>query len=238
MEARFSIFTLGRGLLVIPKSTELEVYDDLVNSVMLAQLVASKKLEQDPEVDWYASYVGVLDDFWLRQSRRRQDVRVSPAWSKSLFEWMVEVMNVVVPDAPEYLNTTLRQVLASTALTELPGSVQSDCAAAVVADPPSTSAAQVRRVLWLILVPQSPTSFSSVFVEFKTRQQSDFDPWQRFQTDKVEGAVTLRFAQASLCEFLFQPARRAIALKVKDRLDASLRPLDAFAISRSGEVQS
>ena len=237
MEARFSIFTLGRGLLVIPKSTELEVYDDLVNSVMLAQLVASKKLEQDPEVDWYASYVGVLDDFWLRQFKRRQDVRVSPAWSKSLFEWMVEVMSVVVPDAPEYMNTTLRQVLASTSRTELPGSVQSGCAAAVVTAPSLTSATQLRRVLWLIILPQSATSFSSAFIEFKTRQQSDFDPWQRFQADKVEGAVTLRFAQASLCEFLFQPARRAIALKVKNKLDANLRPLDASAVTCSKKVQ-
>ena len=231
METTCSIFVLGRALLVLPEKSQTTAYADLINSVLLAQLVANREVKNDAQANWYDSYVSVLDDFWLRQSKARNDLLVSEHGNSSFFGWMTQAVTDRAPDGSRYLIPALRQI-ANLPDTGALTSTASDSAAM------ASTAQTLYRPGALVIVAQSPTSFTSAFVEFTTRQQTEFNPWQRFQTELVNGAVGLRFAQASLSEFLYQPVRRAIAVKVKDKLNANLRPLDAPINDGSGEMTS
>lgn len=220
METTCSLFVLGRALLVLPEKSQTTAFADLINSVLLAQLVANRKVEEDTQANWYDCYVSVLDDFWLRQSKVRYDLQISDHGSDSFFEWITQVVIDRAPEGSQYLAPALQHI-AGTRGAEITVSARSDHATA------ASTAQSLNRPGVLVIVPQSEASFTSVFVEFTTRQQTEFNPWQRFQTEWVNGAVGLRFSQASLSEFLYRPARRAIAVKVKDKLHANLRPLDA-----------
>ena len=231
MEANYSIFVLGRAVLELPEKSQATAYADLINSVLLAQLVANRKVEDDAEANWYDCYVSVLDDFWVRQSKVRYDLQISDHGSHSFFEWITQVVIDRAPEGSQYLTPALRQI-SSTRGAETTASARSNHAAV------ASTAQSLNGPGVLVIVAQSPTSFTSVFAEFTTRQQTEFNPWQRFQTERVNGAVGLRFAQANLSEFLYRPARRAIAVKVKDKLNANLRPLDAPLNDGSGEMTS
>lgn len=71
------ILVVGASILVLPETDQMEVYDDLIDSTLLAQLVANKRIEKFPGVNWYDAYVGVLDDFWLRHQKSSQTWKVS-----------------------------------------------------------------------------------------------------------------------------------------------------------------
>lgn len=231
MEATYSIFQLAHAFLVVPGKNQATAYADLIDSVLLAQLVADGKVKGDSEASWYDLYVSVLDDFWLRQSKVRHDINISDHGSDSFFEWLTQAVTLLAPDGSRYLIPALHQITSS---ADLHATVSSNNNHAG-----SESAAQwLSRPGALVIVAQSPTSFTSVYVELTTRQQTVFQPWERFQTELVNGAVSLRFAQASLSEVLYRPVRRAIAVKVKNKLNANLRPLEASAITCSKKVQS
>ncbi|WWL43840.1 hypothetical protein V5O39_20265 [Pseudomonas parakoreensis] len=59
--------------MALPESGHSSDYDDLVQSSLLAQLVANKKIEDAKVESWYDAYIAVLDDFWVRSLKSRED---------------------------------------------------------------------------------------------------------------------------------------------------------------------
>lgn len=70
MSCEYSVLIVGACVVIIPAADGAAHYKDLVDSVLLAQLIANKKLEKAPDVDWYNAYVEFLDDYWLRRDRK------------------------------------------------------------------------------------------------------------------------------------------------------------------------
>jgi hypothetical protein len=82
---------------------------------------------------------------------------------------------------------------------------------------------RLKVVRLLAIVGQSPTSISSIYLEFKTRQELTLNPWsQRFEVDDVEGQVCVRYARANLSETLYALSREAITHKLGNRLADNL----------------
>lgn len=221
MKDDFFLIAVGSALLIVSKAHKVHAYDDLVSSVLLAQLVANKKVEKESVQDWYDSYVSVLDDFWLRSSRARRDVQVNAGVSTTPLQWLAS-LGAVAP--------LVNGPMFAEALAQAAGIASTESAMSVMhkhMEKPSVTEAlpvprSVKDVHMLVILAPTPTLFDSVYLEFRTRQETCFTPWARFQSEDLEGPVCIRTARARLSETLYQRARDAIAMKVRDKIDGNV----------------
>ncbi|MFW9079408.1 hypothetical protein ACOI9X_09035 [Pseudomonas sp. P2757] len=221
MKNDFFLMAVGSALLIVSRAHKVQAYDDLVSSILLAQLVANKKVEKESAQDWYDSYVSVLDDFWLRSSRARRDVQVNAGITQTPLQWLASLENVA---------TLVKGQVFAEALAHAAGINCTESAMRVMhkhmEKPPKTEAPLMPRpikdVHMLVILAPTPTTFDSVYLEFRTRQETSFTPWARFQSEDVEGSVCIRTARANLSETLYQPVRDAIAMKIRDKIDGNV----------------
>ncbi len=214
MAQLYSLLTVGNAVVALSDIEKIAVYDDVVHSSLLAQLVANKKVESMKVESWYDAYVAVLDDFWIRNLKFRQDFSLNGLNASSALEWASAAM---ANSGSE--DHALGGFLAYAA--QLPC-----CVPAIQTWPEERCEEEMQAprsplkvVRLLAIVGQSPTSISSIYLEFKTRQELARNPWsQRFEVDEVEGQVCVRYARANLSETLYALSREAITHKLGNRL--------------------
>lgn len=218
MGCDYLVSVVGAAVVIVPESDGLVAHDDLVNSVLLAQLVANKEVEKNPEVSWYSAYVKVLDDFWLRQTKAQEERLITENCGESAIEWVAAAMSKGAPDEGHVTAETLARV-ASVPGTEPAMSLLRSYVQKTSTDESTEVPAPARVVRLLVILARTPTSATSVYLEFKTRQEISPNPLaQLFQAEDVEGTVSMRYARAYLSETLYGPARDAIALKISEKL--------------------
>jgi hypothetical protein len=210
----YNLLTVGNAVVALSNVEKISAYDDVVHSCLLAQLVANKKIESVKVESWYGTYVAVLDDFWIRNLKFRQDFSLNGLNASSALEWASAAMaNSGSEDHAlgRFLAYAAQLPCYVPAIQIWPGQrceeeMQEPCS-------------PLKVVRLLAIVGQSPTSISSIYLEFKTRQELARNPWsQRFEVDEVEGQVCVRYARANLSETLYALSRQAIARKLGDRL--------------------
>lgn len=221
MTRLYQLLAVGHAVLALPESGHSSDYDDLVQSSLLAQLVANKKIEDAKVESWYDAYIAVLDDFWVRSLKSREDFSVAQAGTGSAKEWATTVLANNAGNDP-----ALGGLMAYAAqITDGVSAVQT------LPEPPGEALVQTPRpalqvVRLLAVAAQSPTSISSLYLEFKTRQTLSANPWsQRFASAEVEGPVCVRYARATLSQTLYALSRQAVARKLGDRLAQNVAPL-------------
>lgn len=89
MNCKYSVLIVAGAVVLIPPADKPERYQDLINSLLLAQLAANKKLEKNPGIGWYDVYMEFLDKYWLRHFRARLDLSVAQGNSVSIVDWVV-----------------------------------------------------------------------------------------------------------------------------------------------------
>ncbi|MFJ7314175.1 hypothetical protein ACIQVE_15685 [Pseudomonas sp. NPDC098747] len=224
---------VGNSIVLLPEADGVAAYDDLVNSIFLAQLVANKKIEKSPEVIWYDAYVEVLDAYWLRPRKANQTWE----FSHNAEELTPDVFTAMLTNGALGEAHTTAAVLAR--IAKLSGEepalqlLRSRMQASVEPEPqpqpqpqPCAVPASLTAVRLLVIVAKSPSSITSAYVEFKTRHVLSPNPFQRsYPSDDLQGLVHVHHARANLSETLHGPARDAIALKVRDRLAGNVATL-------------
>ncbi|WP_025111768.1 hypothetical protein [Pseudomonas sp. H1h] len=225
MNCEYSVLIVGVAVVVIPSADDSKHYKDLINSMLLAQLAANKKIEKTPSVNWYDVYVGFLDNYWLRHSRARQDLFIAHDNIESVADWTVAALFKGTAADKSAAALVLRRLtlLSGTepALVLLRQHVQK-----VSPPEPDETLASARAVRLLVAVANSPTSVTSVYLELETDRILGCNPLaELFQAGEVRGSVCMRYAAASLSETLYAPVREAIALKIRDRLDDNVAML-------------
>lgn len=216
MDDNYQVLIVGAGILIIPGDESPEVYGDVLDSILLAQLVANKNSEKSSARNWYDVYVSVLDDFWLRQQRTKQTWQINNSMSQSALTFFsTGLSNDAWPDTAiigDVLARAARICGDDPALQKLRSAMKRP----VALDTPSASSGVVHL---LVVVAHSPTSFSSGFIEFTAQVELSQNPFQQtYQPEDIQGLVQVRHARATLAEMRYSGVREAIARKVRDKV--------------------
>ncbi|MFP0194846.1 hypothetical protein ACKJSM_06680 [Pseudomonas sp. PHC1] len=216
MKLDYSVLIVGACVMLLPAADDADSYSDLVNSVLLAQLAASKKVEKSQGTDWYDAYIQLMDDYWLRYARARQDWSVNEGDVESVSEWISGAIAKGDSQNASAALATLQRLAqlsgAEPVMALLRAHVQRNMSL------PGEAHAPAGPVRLLAIIASTPMRISSVYVEFQANGSIELNPLaQRYEARDIQGAVCLRYAKASLSETLYGPVRDAIALKVRDR---------------------
>lgn len=216
MNHEYSVVVVGACVMLLPSADNTADYDDLINSVLLSQLAASQKVKKTPSIDWFDAYLKLMDNYWLRYSRMRQDWFVNDGDVESIGEWINGAISNNEKEYAAAAVTTLQQLAqlsgAEPVMALLRAHMQTP------ATEPDKALAADETIRLLVIVASTPTCISSVFVQLKTHVPVEPNPFdQRFEAQDVQGSVSLRYAKASLSETLYKPVREAIASKVADK---------------------
>ena len=225
MVDEYLTMVVGNSIVAVPEVEGAAAYDDLINSILLAQLVANKKIEKKPEVIWYDAYMEVLDAYWLRPEKAHQ----TWGFRHNTEELVPNVFTAMLTHGALGNAHTIAAVLARFA--KLPDEepalqlLRSHMQASVEPARAKVSAAATS-VRLLVIDAKSPTSITSAYVEFKTRKVLSPNPFQQsYQSGDLHGLVHVHHACETLVEQLYGPVRAAIAIKVRDRLVGNVATL-------------
>lgn len=229
-----SVFINAGAIVLLPSAPEGGNTDDLMNSVLLAQLVANKSLLRKPPADWYDTYVKVLSDYWVSSLKSRQDLLPVPEGTASPLEWIAAMPLGELGDerraVMESLGCVARLPGSLPAMDILHGHVQKQHESA------EQSCAQPRPVRLMVVVAQPPASMTCLYLQFSTLQAVDPNPWaQRFASKDLDGCVSVRYFQAHLSEILYAPARKFVARKVEAATGANIADISG-AVSALGNA--
>jgi hypothetical protein len=215
MSREWSVYVNGAAIVLLPLSLTRSATNDLMNSVLLAQLVANKRVEASYTSGWYEAYVSVLDDFWLRNVKIWQDFQLDEDNPASPLEWASALLvrgNEVEARAVSALESVAQLPGSSPGMSVFRKHVQK-----VVDGDQTEIASQSNSVRLLVIVAHDNTSMTCVCLQFKTRQAIGENPCgQRFNAKDIDGHVSAHLFDAQLFETLYAPAREAIARKVKE----------------------
>ncbi|MHC8392596.1 hypothetical protein ACYZT8_02840 [Pseudomonas sp. LB3P93] len=225
MNCDYSVVVVGGAIVIVPVSDGLAAHDDLVNSVFLAQLVANKQVEKDSAADWYNAYVAVLDDFWLRHTKVREEKLITRHSGESAIDWVTAAMATGASDDGRVAAAILARVVnvsgTEPAMSLLCSHMQKAC---VDESTEVTAPPKVMRLL--VILARTPTSMTSVYLEFNTPLEISPNPLaQLYRAEDVQGVVSLRYARANLSEVLYGPARAAVAFKIREKLEGQVAVL-------------
>ncbi|SEC98436.1 hypothetical protein [Pseudomonas kilonensis] len=214
MDKAYSVFVNAAAIVLVPSIVRDAAVDDLMNSVLLAQLVANKNLQRIPNADWYGSYMDVLRVAWISGAKRRKDLLPKQEGTSSPLEWVAAIPLDDRPDQQQQIMAVLDRVAA------LPGSLP---ALSILRkhmqkhnepDPPQSPSSS-SPVRLLVIVAHSPVSMTGICLQFNTGKSIDANPWrQGFDGKDIDGCVSARYVRMQLSETLFAPARDVIARKV------------------------
>ncbi|HEX4551318.1 hypothetical protein [Pseudomonas sp.] len=233
-----SVLVVGAALIVLPGAASAQGYDDLVDSVLLGQLVANKRSETVAGINWYDTYVSVLDDFWFRGEKSRTQVTIAPDSIESLADWVIAAMPEDSRSEVDRAAAILRRLAAvsdSDPAMHLLRSHMHKRAVAGQVDKAGSLLAQeqAQAVHMLVIVAHSPTSAASMYLEFKSTGHAALNPLsQLFNAQAIQGPVCLRYARSRLFESHYSLVRETVALKVQDRIadNVALMKLPAMPV--------
>ncbi|MBC3207314.1 hypothetical protein HU755_10990 [Pseudomonas sp. SWRI111] len=225
MESEYSTLVVGACILIVPEHEGQEVYSGLIEATLLAQLVANKQTENNRHINWYSAYVQVLDDFWLRQQKSRETWQINSTTAETALQLFTAALPRHAPLQQRVMATILAKIAqlpSDDAALQRLHSYMNKPAAAGSSDLPAT----MTPVRLLVICADSPTSITSVYAEFKTREALSPNPFQQiYQAGDIQGPVQVYHARANLSETRYGVARDAIARKVADRLAGSVAVL-------------
>lgn len=237
MNYDYSVSVVGAAIVIVPEPDGLAAHDDLVNSVFLAQLVANKQLEKEPAADWYDAYVSVLDDFWLRHTKAREERLITQHTGESAIDWVTAAMATGASDEGRVAAATLARV-ASESGAEPGMSLLRSHMQKASADKSTEVTAPPKVVRLLVILARTPTSITSVYVEFKTSLEINPNPLaQLYRAEDVPGVVSMRYARANLSEVLYGPAREAVTFKIREKREGQIVTL-SLTDDDSGLIES
>ncbi|MHC8346143.1 hypothetical protein [Pseudomonas sp. RT6P73] len=218
MSGDYSVVIVGNAIVIVPASDGLAAHDDLVNSLFLAQLVANKQVEKESATDWYNAYVAVLDDFWLRHTKAREERLITQHCGESAIDRVAAAMAKGASDEGRVVAATLARV-ANVPGTEPAMSLLRSHVQKAYVDESTELTAPAKVVRLLVILARTPTSMTSVYVEFNTPLVISPNPLaQLYRAEDVQGVVSMRYARANLSEVLYGPAREAVASKIREKL--------------------
>ena len=217
MNYEYSVLIVGACVVIVPAVEGATHYKDLVDSVLLAQLIANKKIEKAPDVDWYNAYVEFLDNYWLRHTRARQEWPIAQDRVESVSDWVIAATSQNAVNKGGATAAILQRLARlpgnEPAMDLLRGHMQK-----ISTDESGDVLAPAKSVRLLVVIAQTPTSLTSVYIELKTHQTISANPLaQQHLVEDVQGSVCMRYAGANLSGTLYAPVRDAIALKVKEK---------------------
>ena len=225
MVDEYLTMVVGNSIVAVPEVEGAAAYDDLINSILLAQLVANKKIEKKPEVIWYDAYMEVLDAYWLRPQKANQTL----GFRHNAEELVPNAFTAMLTHGALGNAHRIAAVLAR--IAKLPDEepalqlLRSHMQTSVEPARAKVSAAATS-VRLLVIDAKSPTSITSACVEFKTRKVLSPNPFQQsYQSGDLHGLVHVHHACETLVEQLYGPVRAAIAIKVRDRLAGNVATL-------------
>lgn len=222
MSGNYSVSVVGAAIVIVPESDGLAAHDDLVNSVFLAQLVANKQVEKDPTADWYNGYTSVLDDFWLRHTKAQEEKLISQHSGESAIDWVTDAMARGATDEGRLVAAILARVASVSGTEPAIGLLRSHMQK-VSADESSAMTELPEVVHLLVILARTPTSITSVYLEFNSTLEITPNPLvQRYRAEDVPGVVSMRYARANLSEVLYGPAREAVAIKIREKLEGQV----------------
>ena len=219
MDKEYSVFVNAAAIVLVSSTVRGTGVEDLMNSVLLAQLVANKSLQRSPSADWYASYMDVLSVAWIAGAKRRKDLLPKQDAASSPLEWVTAIPLDDRPDQQQQIMAVLDRVAA------LPGSLP---ALSILRkhmqkpnEPePTQSPSASSPVRLLVIVAHSPVSMTGICLQFSTGKEINANPWgQCFDGKDIDGCVSARYLRMQLSETLFAPAREVIARKVGTVVD-------------------
>jgi hypothetical protein len=219
MNDEYSVLIVGGAVVLVPVTEELAPYDDLIECLLLAQLAANKKIEKTAEIDWYGAYVQLLDNYWLRHSRARRQWSIEKDNVESLGDWVLTAMFSDAVDNSGAASVALRRLAGLSGTEPAMGLLRRHIQKSILASESGDGLASATSVRLLVVVANTPTSLTSVYLELATDRVLGGNPLaELFQAEDVRGDVCMRYAGAYLSETLYAPARAAVALKIRDRL--------------------
>ena len=212
--------------------------DDVVNSVLFAQRVASKKFPgADSSEAWYDLYLEVLRSGWLK---------TDAAWNSSPPEphayWTITQAITLELDKMTSEQTIIRIQRALSVIGQ-----QDDCAPVIqllrrYIQVPSgeasiTSDEESAKVRLLVILADQGPSLTSVVVEFDSAQPILPNPLnQAFASQQVKGDIGLKVYCAELSYVLYDPARDRIISKLGDKVTTEIARLSPLIdVDHSGE---
>ncbi|KHA74125.1 hypothetical protein NZ35_08480 [Pseudomonas chlororaphis] len=214
MERGYSVFIVGAAILLVPESEDFGGYDDVVNSILLAQLVANKQAEKTPDINWYDVYTQVLDDFWLRYIKAQEDRYLAPGSDSSVIQALAAVMSRMDVEQGQRTAAVLSRLAGVS-----PVHPAIDLLRTHMQKPSTAQSSQGSKLHLLVMVADTPASFSSVYLSLETEQVLSPNPLTLLhQAENGQGVLTLRYAQANLSEVLYGLARETVSGKVKDKI--------------------
>lgn len=242
MRCEYSVLIVGAAVLIVPESKGLTPYDDVVNTVLYAQLVANKKTELEPGVSWYDTYMKVLDGIWTWPVKAREDLNLPPESVESAVQWAAAAMSKVGADEGHVTADVLARIVNESDINPATNLLRSHMQK-VSAEQSSGMPAPAMDVRLLVIVASAPTSFSSVCIELKTHQLLSSNPLAHlYLGEDVQGLISRRYVRARLSEAVYAPVRDQIALKVKDRIETNVARLtlhgDICSTTQPEEVRS
>ncbi|MFJ7284123.1 hypothetical protein [Pseudomonas sp. NPDC099000] len=232
MDDQYSVF-INAGAVVLLSSALLEQErQDVLNSVLFAQLVANKKYPGFARADgWHETYLGVLKDSWLQRSVAWDSFAVDDASKRAMVDWVETRF-----EAPS-ARTMAHVMRAFDDIAHLPGThpaierlreqtlrPENDRGE----DSPASSNVRLQ-----IIVARQGVLMDSFFVEFKTAGQGANYPLDYlFSADEVQGNIDLRWFHANLSPVLYDSIREAVVRKPGDKAANNIFAVDV----QTGEV--
>ncbi|MDI3356132.1 hypothetical protein MO767_17505 [Pseudomonas sp. UYIF39] len=242
MRCDYSVLIVGAAILMVPESEDLTTYDDVVNTVLYAQLAANKKTELEPGVSWYDTYMKVLDGIWMWRGKAREDLNLPSESVESAVQWAAAAMSNVGADEGHVTAEVLSKIVNESDINPATNLLRSHMQK--VSEKQSIEVpAPAMDVRLLVIVAPTPTSFSSVCIELKTHQLLSSNPLAHlYWGEDVQGIISRRYVRANLSETVYAPVRAQIALKVKDRIETNVATLtlhdDACSTTQPEEIRS
>jgi len=220
MEEQYSVFVNAGAVVLLSYSLSEQEKQDVLNSVLFAQLVANKKYPEFVLGDgWYETCLGVLKDGWLQQAVAWNSFGIDEPSKCAMVEWVGSQLE----HSPDR-TTVARVVDVFNDIARLPGNhplIELLCEQThrqktiEVSEGTADAVCDVR--LQLIVVRQGAV-MSSLFVEFRTATQAISHPLDYlFTFENVLGRINLRWFEANLSSVLYVSLRDAIIKKLSDR---------------------
>lgn len=229
MKDHCSVFIDAGAVVLLP--TDLTGQDrlDVLNSVLFAQLVASKKYPAlARSSDWYSAYREVLNNGWMQKAVSWDNFTLA-ASSKT------HLMGCVEERLGEYVERTL--ITQVTDVLKRVAQLSSTLPAIELLRehahrPKSPDSSEVPhkapdRIRLQVILAQPGPVLSSVCLEFEPEHVTPNPLGQLFSTHPVVGNIQLRCFKASLSQALYAPFRDAIVHKLGDKAARNIIDISA-----------
>lgn len=219
MNEAYSASVSAGAVVLFPEGMPGQQREDVLYSVLLAQLVANKRfLNVADSSGWHDTYLEVLKDSWLSTWDEWDSFSPEKHSQFTILEWVHNALKKCLSD-----QLVSDAACAVTNVAQLPGTVPAiqllceHTQASIVSETKSPSDAPVYRLRLLIIVTQAGPLLNSVYVEFKTTQPIELNPLaQVFCSDKLVGNVASNIFQANLSAELHASRRGPIIKKLGD----------------------